>query len=75
MPAVKKKEAIARTYNIRADLVRRLDAYKAASGVPNTFVLERALERYLDEVAPVENRAGGSEGSGRSPDGHDEYHG
>lgn len=53
MPAVKRKESIARSYKLRADLVRRMDEYKAEHGVSNTFTLERALELYLDDVAPV----------------------
>lgn len=51
-----KKNYISQTFKIRADLVERLDAYRAENGVSKTFAVEKALLKYLDEVAPVKAR-------------------
>ena len=50
-----KKEYVSTVIKLRADLAARLDAYKAETGVPKTFVIEKAVKEYLDKVAPVEN--------------------
>lgn len=47
-----KKDYISQTFKMRADLVRRLDEYRAATGVSKTFAIEKAVEKYLDEMAP-----------------------
>lgn len=51
-----KKEFISQTFKMRADLVERLDMYRAQTGVSKTFAIEKALEKYLDEVAPVTDK-------------------
>lgn len=53
-----KKEARPQTFKLRIDLVERLDAYRAETGVSKTFAVEKALERYLNEVAPIEGNRG-----------------
>lgn len=52
----KSKDYISKTFKIRADLAKRLDAYREETGVPNTFCVEKALKEYLDKVAPVANK-------------------
>lgn len=47
-----KKDYISQTFKMRTDLVKRLDEYREKTGVPKTFAVEKALEQYLDEVAP-----------------------
>lgn len=34
---------------LREDLIERLNAYKTKTGVTKTFVIEKAIERYLNE--------------------------
>lgn len=51
-----KKEFISQTFKMRADLVERLDTYREQTGVSKTFAVEKALEKYLDEVAPVTDK-------------------
>ena len=53
MTEKKNKEFVATGIKLRADLAERLEAYKTETGVNKTFVIEKALEKYLDEVAPV----------------------
>lgn len=50
--AGKNKDFVSTALKLRADLAARLDAYKSQTGVPKTFVIEKALEEYLDKVAP-----------------------
>lgn len=54
----KNKDYVSKTFKIRADLAKRLDAYREQTGVPNTFCAEKALEKYLDEVAPIDDGGG-----------------
>lgn len=56
MTMAKSKDHVSKTFKIRADLAKRLDEYREKTGVPNTFAVEKALEKYLDEVAPVANK-------------------
>lgn len=49
----KNKEFVPVGIKLRADLAERLEQYKAETGANKTFVIEKALEKYLDEVAPV----------------------
>ena len=53
MTEKKNKEFVATGIKLRADLAERQEAYKTETGVNKTFVIEKALEKYLDEVAPV----------------------
>ena len=48
-----KKDWPARTFRISPDLLKRLNVYFSGNGISKTFVVEKALEKYLDEVAPV----------------------
>lgn len=50
-PKVKVSEA--RSFRIRKDLGERLDGYSETSHIPKTVIVELALEKYLDDVAPV----------------------
>ena len=50
-PKVKVSEA--RSFRIRKDLSERLDGYSETSHIPKTVIVELALEKYLDDVAPV----------------------
>ena len=52
MSNLEKKDYISQTFKMRTDLVVRMDAYRKKTGVPKTFAVEKALEKYLDEVAP-----------------------
>lgn len=49
----KNKEFVPVGIKPRADLAERLENYKAETGANKTFVIEKELEKYLDEVAPV----------------------
>lgn len=51
--AGKNKDYVSTVIKLRADIAARLDTYKSETGVPKTFVIEKAVEKYLDEVAPV----------------------
>lgn len=53
MAAKKNKDFVPTALKLRADLAKRLDEYKDKNGVNKTFVIEKALEEYLDRVAPV----------------------
>lgn len=48
----KNKDFVPTALKLRADLAARLEAYKDRTGVPKTFTIEKALEQYLDKVAP-----------------------
>ena len=50
-PKVKISEA--RSFRIRKDLGESLDGYSETSHIPKTVIVELALEKYLDDVAPV----------------------
>lgn len=54
MAEKKNKDFVPVGIKLRADLAERLEQYKAETGANKTFVIEKALERYLDEVAPVD---------------------
>ena len=54
MAEKKNKEFAPVGIKLRADLAERLERYKAETGANKTFVIEKALERYLDEAAPVD---------------------
>lgn len=47
-----KKEYVSTVVKLRADIAARLDEYKSETGVPKTFVIEKAVEKYLDEIKP-----------------------
>lgn len=51
--AGKNKDYVPTAIKLRADIAARLAAYKAETGAPKTFVIEKAVEEYLDRVAPV----------------------
>lgn len=53
MARPKVKDAEARSFRIRKDLGERLDSYSETSHIPKTVIVELALEKYLDDVAPV----------------------
>ena len=53
MAEKKNKKFVPIGIKLRADLAERLENYKTETGANKTFVIEKALERYLDEVAPV----------------------
>ena len=44
-----KKEYRAMSFKLDAEICDRLNAYSEESGVPKTKVVERALDRYLEE--------------------------
>lgn len=46
----KKADWPARTFRIPPALLDRFDAYVKQTGVSKTFVVARALEKYLDDV-------------------------
>lgn len=50
MAEKKNKDFVPAGIKLRAD---RLEKYKAETGTNKTFVTKKALEKYLDEVAPV----------------------
>lgn len=45
-----RKNYIPTAIKLRADIAERLDAYKARTGVNKTFVIEKAVEEYLDRA-------------------------
>lgn len=53
-----KKDYPSRTFRIPPELLERFDAYVKKTGISKTFVVEKALEKYLDENEP---RVGGKE--------------
>lgn len=53
MSRPKVKESKAQSFRLRADLGERLDGYSETSHIPKTVIVELALEKYLDDVAPV----------------------
>ena len=53
MARPKTKDSEARSFRIRKDLGERLDGYSETSHIPKTVIVELALEKYLDDVAPV----------------------
>lgn len=53
--AGKNKDYVPTAIKLRADIAVRLAAYKAETGAPKTFIIEKAVEEYLDKVAPVLN--------------------
>lgn len=44
-----KKDYPSRTFRIPPELLERFDAYVKKTGISKTFVIEKALEKYLDE--------------------------
>lgn len=46
----KKTDWPARTFRIPPGLLERFDSYVKRTGVSKTFVVEKALEQYLDEA-------------------------
>ena len=53
MARPKVKESKAQSFRLRADIGERLDGYSETSHIPKTVIVELALEKYLDDVAPV----------------------
>lgn len=47
-----KKDYPSRTFRIPPELLERFDAYVKKTGISKTFIIERALEKYLDENEP-----------------------
>lgn len=39
---------------LRKDILERLTAYSDETGIPKTFVVEKALQEYLDKVIKIE---------------------
>lgn len=39
---------------LQKELLERLTAYSAETGIPKTFIVEKALQKYLDSVAEIE---------------------
>jgi predicted DNA-binding protein len=35
---------------LRKDILERLTAYSDETGIPKTFVVEKALQKYLDDI-------------------------
>ena len=52
MARPKTKESTLRTFRMDNTVGDRLDAYSAATQVPKTAVVEKAVTEYLDKVAP-----------------------
>lgn len=50
---VVKKEYVSAVVKLRADIAARLEEYKFETGVLKIFVIEKAVEKYLDEVKPT----------------------
>ena len=46
------KSYVPTAIKLRTDLALRLDDYKSRTGVSKTFVIEKALEDYLDRMSP-----------------------
>lgn len=44
-----KKDYPSRTFRISPELLERFDAYVKKTGISKTFIIEKALEKYLDE--------------------------
>lgn len=44
-----KKDYPSRTFRIPPELLARLDAYVKRTGISKTFIVEKALEKYLNE--------------------------
>ena len=55
--AGRKKEYVPTAIKLRADISERLDRYKERTGVNKTFVIEKAVEEYLDRA----EKKGGTE--------------
>lgn len=47
-----KKDYPSRTFRIPPELLERFDTYVKKTGISKTFVIEKALEKYLDENEP-----------------------
>lgn len=47
-----KKDYTSRTFRIPPELLERFDAYVEETGISKTFIIEQALEKYLDENEP-----------------------
>lgn len=47
-----KKDYPSRTFRIPPELLERFDAYVKRTGISKTFIIEKALEKYLDENEP-----------------------
>ena len=43
----------ARTFRLPPDLLKRMDAYSDETSIPKTAIVEKALLKYLDTVAPI----------------------
>lgn len=56
MARTKVKDSEARSFRIRKDIGERLDRYSDESRIPRTAIVEMAIEKYLDEVAPVKSK-------------------
>ena len=48
-----KKDWPARTFRIPPELLDRLNRYCSETGISKTFVIEKALTRYLDETEVI----------------------
>lgn len=42
-------ETVKRTFSLPAELLDKLDKYSEETGISKTFVVKKALEKYLDE--------------------------
>ena len=56
MARKKTKDSDARSFRIRKDIGERLDKYSEESMIPKTALVEKALEEYLNKVAPIKTR-------------------
>lgn len=45
-----KKDYVPTAIKLRSDIAKRLDEYKGQTGVNKTFVIEKAVEEYLDRM-------------------------
>lgn len=59
MPERAKKEYVPTAIKLRADIAERLDQYKERTGVNKTFVIEKAVEQYLDRMEQKEGDGNG----------------
>lgn len=50
-----KKDYPSRTFRIPPELLERFDAYVKKTGISKTFIIEKALEQYLDENEPQDS--------------------
>lgn len=57
MARPKVKDAETRSFRIRNDLGTRLDDYSEWSHISKTGIVELALEKYLNKVAPAKKTA------------------